>query len=161
MAAYYLAQGYDLPASDVWAILTDFGSWPEWFPRVSSIVREPNGPSEVGTALVATGEQADDWTRWQITEWSAPHVLVCEHVRSNSSASPFVEAASLQFELLDDEDGCTLEVEISADGRGLVGGFFLDMTLGPEVRRLLPELVDAFSDHVVRRVRAGRDAESG
>jgi hypothetical protein len=67
-----------------------------------------------------------------------------------------VQAAYLQFELIDDPDGCTLEVEIGAEGYGLVGDFFVGVTLGSEVRRLLPELVDAFTDHVVARVSAGR-----
>ena len=37
-----------------------------------------------------------------------------------------------------------------AEGYGVIGDFFVGVTLGSEVRRLLPRLVDAFSDHVVR-----------
>jgi len=62
-----------------------------------------------------------------------------------------VQAAYLQFELVDDPDGCTVEVEIGADGHGIVGDFFVGMTLGSEVRRMLPRIIDAFSDYVVVR----------
>ena len=66
-----------------------------------------------------------------------------------------VQAAYLQFDLADDAEGCVLEVEIGADGYGLVGDFFVGMTVGTTVRRMLPQLVDAFSDHVVARVSSG------
>jgi hypothetical protein len=62
-----------------------------------------------------------------------------------------VQAAYLLFELIDDPEGCTLEVEVGADGYGLVGDFFVGVTLGAEVRRTLPRLVDAFSAYVVQR----------
>ena len=44
------------------------------------------------------------------------------------------------------DHGCTVEVEIGADGHGIVGDFFVGMTLGSEVRRMLPRIIDAFSD---------------
>ena len=37
MAAYYTSQGYDAPAALIWSILTDFPSWPNWFPNCSTI----------------------------------------------------------------------------------------------------------------------------
>ena len=61
----------------------------------------------------------------------------------------------LGFALIDDPDGCTLEVEVGADGYGLVGDFFVGVTLGAEVRRTLPRLVDAFSEYVVQRTAGG------
>ena len=70
--------------------------------------------------------------------------------------SSHVQAAYLQFNLDEDADGCILEVEIGADGYGLVGDFFVGVTVGTSVRRMLPELVDAFSDHVVARVAASQ-----
>jgi uncharacterized protein YndB with AHSA1/START domain len=149
MASYYTSQGYDAPASYIWPILTDFSSWPEWFPNVSAV--EVSGGLGSGTRLVAQGDQKRVWTEWQITDWDAPHRLVCEHIESSASMSDQVQAAYLQFELVDEPEGCTLEVEIGAEGHGIVGDFFVGMTLGTEVRRMLPRLIDAFSDHVIAR----------
>ena len=73
------------------------------------------------------------------------------------STAPFVgqvQAAYLQFEIIEDPEGCTLEVEIGAEGYGMVGDFFVGVTLGSEVRKLLPQLIDAFTAHVIERVRA-------
>ena len=151
MAAYYTSQAYDAPADFIWTILTDFPAWPEWFPRVSEVQFEDGQRPEHGTQLVALGDEADVWTRWEITHWAVPTRLVCEHVESNSPLAGQVQAAYLQFDLIDDDDGCTLEVEIGADGFGLVGDFFVGMTVGSEVRRMLPRLVDSFSEYVVRR----------
>ncbi len=155
MAAYYTSQAYDAPASVIWAILTDFPSWPYWFPNVSAVRFENGGVPARGSRLLAIADDPDVWTRWQIVEWSAPALLVCEHVESNAPGSSQVQAAYLQFELVDDVEGCTLEVEIGADGYGLVGDLFVGMTLGSGVRRMLPQLVDAFSDHVIERVARG------
>ncbi len=156
MAAYYTSQAYDAPASLIWSILTDFPSWPRWFPRVSAVNVEDGAPPERGARLVAQGDDPDMWTRWQIVDWQAPARLVCEHLDSNAPMTSQVQAAYLQFELFEEPEGCTLEVEIGAEGYGVVGDFFVGMTLGPGVRRMLPELVDAFSDHVVERVANGR-----
>jgi hypothetical protein len=155
MAAYYTSQAYDAPASLIWSILTDFPSWPRWFPHVSEIAVEPAGAAGPGATLLATGDAPDAWTRWQIADWAAPQRFVCEHVESNLSVAPGVSAARLQFELTEDPEGCTLEVEIGAEGYGMVGDFFVGMTLGPGARRLLPELIDAFTAYVIDRV-AGR-----
>ena len=155
MAAYYTSQAYDAPAALIWSILTDFPSWPRWFPRVSTVSVEDAAVAGRGARLMAVGEDTGVWTRWQIVDWQAPLRLVCEHVGSNAAMTTQVQAAYLQFELVDDPEGCTLEVEIGAEGYGVVGDFFVGMTLGPSVRRMLPELVDAFSDHVVERVTNG------
>ena len=48
--------------------------------------------------------------------------------------------------------GGELEVEIGAEGYGLVGDFFVGVTLGSEVKRILPQLIDAFTAHVIERV---------
>ena len=156
MAAYYTSQAYDAPAALIWSILTDFPSWPRWFPRVSTVSVEDAAVAGRGARLMAVGEDTGVWTRWQIVDWQAPLRLVCEHVGSNAPMTTQVQAAYLQFELVDDPEGCTLEVEIGAEGYGVVGDFFVGMTLGPSVRRMLPELVDAFSHHVVERVTNGR-----
>jgi len=154
MAAYYTSQAYDVPAGAIWPILTDFASWPRWFPRVAAV--ELDGPqASVGAGIVAFGEEPDAWTRWRIGEWHVPARLVCEHVESSNGFGDHVQAAYLQFDLVDDAEGCVLEVEIGADGYGTVGDFFVSMTLGSEVRRMLPELVDAFSAYVVERAAAG------
>ena len=150
MAAYYTSQAYDAPASFIWSILTDFDTWPAWFPQVSAVRTEHGASAAKGTRLLALGEDPSVWTRWQIAEWRAPVLLLCEHIESNSPAAPHVQAAYLQFELLDEPEGCTLEVEIGAEGYGLIGDFFIGVTLGNEVRRLLPRLVDSFTEHVVR-----------
>jgi carbon monoxide dehydrogenase subunit G len=151
MAAYYTSQAYDAPSTLIWRILTDFARWPEWFPRVSA-VELVDGAAAAGAELFAEGETPDAWTRWRICEWTPPLRLVCDHIESNARAASHVQAAYLRFELADDDEGCTLEVEIGADGYGPVGDFFVGLTLGSEVRRLLPELVDAFSEYVVRRI---------
>jgi len=155
MSAYYTSQAYDAPAPLIWSILTDFASWPHWFPRVSSVAVEQGGTAAHGVTLLAIGEDTQVWTRWQIVDWTAPVRLVCEHVESNAAMAPGVSAAYLRFELMEEPEGCTLEVEIGAEGYGIVGDFFVGMTLGPGARRLLPQLVDAFTGYVVDRV-AGR-----
>lgn len=156
MASYYTSQGYDAPASFIWTVLTDFPSWPRWFPRMTRLDLANGAAPGPGVELVGLGETPDEWTRWQITRWSQDALLVCEHVESRVPISHGIEAAYLQFELFDDAEGCTLEVELGADGRGVVGDFFVGMTLGSGARRLLPQLVDAFSDHVVRVAQAQR-----
>lgn len=155
MAAYYTAQAYDAPAHLIWPILTDFASWPHWFPRVSAIEFDDGARPAAGSELLARGDEPHIWTRWRIGEWREPSRLLCEHVESSAPMAGHVQAAYLQFELIDDPEGCTLEVELGADGYGLVGDFFVGFTLGSEVRRMLPQLVDAFSDYVVRRTAAG------
>jgi hypothetical protein len=104
-----------------------------------------------GAELHATGEHDDEWTTWRITRWSAPSLLVCEYIDSNVPVSHGIQAAYLQFELFDDPDGCTLEVEIGAEGAGVVGDFFVGMSLGMGARRILPQIIEAFSDHVVEQ----------
>jgi uncharacterized protein YndB with AHSA1/START domain len=155
MTAYFTSQAYDAPAATIWSVLTDFPSWPRWFPRVSEVRIVDGISSGVGAHIVAVGDNSDVWTRWQVVEWTAPTRLVCEHVDSNAPMTAHVQAAYLQFDLVDEPEGCTLEVEIGADGYGMVGDFFVGMTVGPEVRRMLPDLVDAFTEHVVARVAEG------
>ncbi|HEY8172155.1 MAG TPA: SRPBCC family protein [Dehalococcoidia bacterium] len=154
MAAYYTSQSYDAPSTFIWNVLTDFPSWPAWFPRMGSMKVLDGGVPADGVELLATDENGAEWTRWLIARWSEPNLLVCEYVESNVSISRGVQAAYLQFELVDDADGCTLEVELGAEGAGIVGDFVVGMTLGTGARRMLPQLVDAFSDHVVRRASA-------
>jgi uncharacterized protein YndB with AHSA1/START domain len=154
MAAYYTSQAYDAPAATIWPILTDFRSWPNWFPNVAEIRIESDGGVAQGTRLLAVADEPGIWTRWEVVDSRAPRLLVCEHVESNAPMASQVQAAYLQFELIDDDDGCVLEVEIGAEGYGLVGDFFVGMGVGSGVRRILPQLVDAFSEHVVQRVRA-------
>lgn len=156
MTAYYTSQAYDAPAATIWSVLTDFPSWSRWFPRVSEVRIEDGAAGGTGARIVAFAEDRDVWTRWQIVEWEVPARLVCEHLDSNAPMTSHIQAAYLQFELFDEPEGCTLEVEMGADGYGMVGDFFVGMTLGPEVRRMLPDLVDAFSDHVVERVSGDR-----
>jgi hypothetical protein len=155
MAAYFTSQAYDAPASVIWAVLTDFPSWPRWFPNVSAVSIEDADLPAAGIVLLALGDEPNIWTRWQIAEWEAPGRLVCEHMESNAPMASQVQAAYLRFELADDAEGCVLDVEIGADGYGLVGDLFVGMTVGTTVRRMLPQLVDAFSDHVVARVAGG------
>ena len=155
MPSYFTSQGYDAPASFIWSVLTDFPSWPAWFPRMTALRALEGASSGLGVELMATGDRNGEWTRWRITGWTEPSLLVCEHVDSNVPISHGIDAAYLQFELFDEDEGCTLEVEIGADGRGIVGDFFVGMTLGTGARRILPQLVDAFSAHVVRRASEG------
>jgi hypothetical protein len=154
MTAYYISQGYDAPSTFIWSVLTDFETWPAWFPRMTALRVDDGGAPGHGAELLAVGEADDEWTRWRIAEWSEPSLLVCEYLDSNVSVAHGVDAAYLQFELADDPDGCTLDVEIGASGQGMVSDFFVGMTLGMGVRRLLPQLVDAFSDYVVERAGA-------
>jgi hypothetical protein len=151
MPSYYTSQAYDAPASFIWSVLTDFPSWPVWFPNMSDLRLSNGGAPARGAELTAIGTRSDEWTKWRIAEWSEPALLVCEHVASNVPVSHGIDAAYLQFELFEEPEGCTLEVEIGAEGRSLVGDFFVGMTLGTGARRMLPQLVDAFSGHVVRR----------
>jgi uncharacterized protein YndB with AHSA1/START domain len=155
MAAYYTSQEYDAPAALIWSLLTDFDSWPRWFPNISRIDVENGGERPgAGSRLRAAGENKDDWALWEIVEWQPPARLVCEHVKSTAPFVGQVQAAYLQFEVIDEPEGCRLEVEIGAEGYGLVGDFFVGVTLGSEVRKLLPQLIDAFTAHVVAEVSA-------
>ncbi len=156
MAAYYTSQGYDAPAALIWSILTDFSSWPRWFPNCSTIHVDDGGAPGPGARLLAVADNPNEWTRWQIAEWHEPRLLVCEHVESTAPMSGQVQAAYLQFELAAEPEGCTLEVEIGAEGHGVLGDFFVSMTVGTSVRRMLPQLVDAFTKHVIERVDAQR-----
>jgi hypothetical protein len=153
MASYYTSQAYDVPSADIWSILTDFQAWPHWFPGVSRI-SSPAGAASPGTELIAYGDDASIWTKWLIEDCDAPTRLVCQHVGSNAPMTSQVRAAYLKFGLVDDPEGCTLEVELGAQGRGVIGDFFVGVTLASGVRRMLPDLIDAFSDYVVRRLSA-------
>jgi hypothetical protein len=151
MAAYYTSQEYDAPSSYIWTVLTDFRSWPEWFPNLTEMRFGSDAPPRKGTELIGVGQSPDEWTRWSITRWREPHALQCDHVDSNIPLSRGVQAAYLLFELTDDEEGCRLDVEVGAEGMGLIGDFFVGTTLSLGARRMLPQLIDAFNDHVVRR----------
>ncbi|MEX2226392.1 MAG: SRPBCC family protein [Dehalococcoidia bacterium] len=154
MAAYYTSQEYDAPSSFIWTVLTDFGSWPEWFPNLSELRFNADDPRD-GMELVGIGERPDEWTRWQISRFAAPSLLRCEHVDSNVPLSRGVAAAYLLFELADDEEGCRLDLEIGAQGQGIIGDLVVGTGLNFGARRLLPEIIDAFNGHVVRRASAG------
>ena len=68
MAAYFTSQEYDAPPALIWSILTDFGSWPRWFPNISGVqVENGDGPA-VGARLLAAGENERDWARSEIVE---------------------------------------------------------------------------------------------
>jgi hypothetical protein len=149
MAAYYTSQEYDASSAFIWAILTDFRSWPAWFPNLTEMRIE--GHPREGTSLVGIGDSPGDWTKWEITRWAAPQELMCEHVDSNIPLSRGVQAAYLRFELTDDDEGCRLDVEVGAEGQGLIGDLLVGTTLSIGARRLLPQLIDAFNQHVVRQ----------
>lgn len=154
MPAYSASQAYDAPASFLWSVLTDFETWPAWFPRMTQMRVLDGQPAARGAGLMAIGENVNEWTHWTITEWSEPALLVCEYNDSNVPVSHGLQAAYLQFELFDDPEGCTLEVELGAEGYNALGDFFVGMTLGTGARRMLPRLVNAFSEHVVQRAAA-------
>jgi len=155
MASYYTSQEYDAPSTFIWDVLTDFSSWPEWFPNLTEM-RTDRNPAGHGAHLIGIGGSDAEWTRWQISRWSAPSILMCEHVDSTVPISRGVQAAYLLFELSDDDEGCRLDVELGAEGQGLIGDFVVGTTLSIGARRLLPQLIDAFSDHVVRRASSAR-----
>jgi uncharacterized protein YndB with AHSA1/START domain len=155
MAAYYTSQAFDAPPTLIWSILTDFTSWPEWFPHVDGVAIEGGTTPGRGAVLRATGVDPAAWTRWEIVSLEPPTLLACEHLESTTPGAPGIAAARLQFELIEEPEGCTLEVEIGAEGYGVVGNLFVGMTLGPGARRLLPQLMDSFTAYVVERV-AGR-----
>jgi hypothetical protein len=117
-----------------------------------SALRVANGAAPAkGTELMATGGRDHEWSRWRIAQWTEAALLVCEHVESNAPVSRGIDAAYLQFELFDDPEGCTLEVEIGVASGNVIGDFFVGLTMGTGARRMLPDLVDAFSRHVVAR----------
>ncbi len=151
MPSFYLSQGYDAPPTFIWSVLTDFPSWPEWFPNMTALSVTNGAVPARGVELLATGERATDWTKWRIAKWTEPALLVCEHVESTVPVSRGIDAAYMQFELFDEPEGCTMEVEIGAESGNIVGDFFVGMTLGTGARRMLPQLLSAFSAHVVRR----------
>ncbi|MBI2724150.1 MAG: SRPBCC family protein [Chloroflexi bacterium] len=155
MAAYYVSQAYDAPAPFIWSVLTDFPSWPRWFPSVSDVRAERDGTVAVGSRILALGDDRRVWTRWEIVEYAAPTRFVCEHVDSNTPVSGQVQTAYLQFEIMPDPEGCTLEVEIGAQGYGIAGDFLVGMAFGSNARRMLPRLVDAFTGHVLERAAGG------
>lgn len=150
MASYYATQAYDAPSSFIWSVLTDFPSWPAWFPNMTKMTLPNGAAAGEGTELTAMGDGVNDWSRWRIAKWQAPSLLLCEHLESTAPISRGIEAAYLQFALLDDPEGCTLEVEVGAESTNIFGDFFVGVTLGAGARRMLPQLVDAFSRHVVQ-----------
>jgi len=152
MASYYTSQAYDAPATLIWGILTDFPSWPRWFPNMDTLQLENGHDPGPGARLLAHDDR-QRWARWRIVDWKEAELLVCHFDGTNAPISSQVQAAYLQFGLLDEPEGCTLEVEIGAEGYGLMGDFFVGTTLGLSARRMLPRLVDAFTDHVVERCR--------
>ncbi len=151
MPSYCAAQAYDTPSSNIWTVLTDFPSWPTWFPKMREMSVAEGFAAGPGAKLIAHGSEGGEWTQWRIARWTEPSLLLCEYVDSNVPISRGVQAAYLQFELFDDPEGCTLEVEVGAEGAGVIGDFFVGMTLGTGARRLLPQLIDAFSAHVIAR----------
>ena len=56
MAAYYTSQAYDAPATLIWSILTDFTSWPHWFPNVSSVDLENGSLRKTGFTTLLNGQ---------------------------------------------------------------------------------------------------------
>ena len=105
-----------------------------------------------GATLMALADDERRWTRWRIIDWKNAELLLCEFHSTNAGLGGQVHNAYLQFGLADDPEGCTLEVEIGAEGTGLVGDFLVGTSLGISARRMLPRLVDAFSEHVIERV---------
>lgn len=154
MASFYTTQPYDVPSRVIWPILTDFPAWPRWFPNMASLQFEDGQQPGPGATLMALADDERRWTRWRIIDWKDAELLLCEFHSTNTGISGQIQNAYLQFALLDDPEGCTLEVEIGAEGTGLVGDFILGTSLGIGARRMLPKLVDAFSDHVIERVSA-------
>jgi hypothetical protein len=150
MASYYTSQAYDAPAMLIWGILTDFPSWPRWFPSMQALQLE-NGHSPGPGARLLARDDKQNWARWRIADWKEAERLVCHFDGTNAAISAQVQAAYLQFELLEEPEGCTLEVEVGAVGYGLMGDFFVGTTLGLSARRMLPRLIDAFTDHVIER----------
>jgi hypothetical protein len=151
MPSFYATQAYDAPAPYIWSVLTDFPSWPAWFPNMTALRIANDASPAAGAELMATGDRDHEWSRWRIAQWTEPALLVCEHVESNAPVSRGIDAAYLQFELFDDPEGCTLEVEIGVESGNVIGDFFVGLTMGTGARRMLPQLVDAFSRHVVAR----------
>lgn len=150
MASYYTSQAYDVPSSYIWGVLTDFPSWPAWFPQMGEMRVLDDATPALNVELLALDNGGGDWTRWKIAQWSEPSLLVCAYVSSNVPMSRGVQAAYLKFKLQDDPEGSTLDVELGAEGAGFVSDFLVGVTLGTGARRMLPQLVDAFSAHVVR-----------
>jgi hypothetical protein len=136
----------------IWSILTDFPSWPRWFPNMASLTVENDTTPGPGTRLLAFESDQRRWARWRVAEWREAEHLLCHYDGTNTPLASQVQAAYLQFQLLDEPEGCTLDVEIGAEGSGFVGDFLVGTTLGISARRMLPKLVDAFTDHVIDRV---------
>ncbi len=151
MASFYASQAYDAKATLIWSILTDFPAWPKWFPNMSTLHLEEGHTAGPGAELLALADDRKGWSRWRIADWKEPALLLCHFDSTNASFSGQVQAAYLQFGLLDEPEGCTLEVEIGAEGSGLISDFLVGATLGLNARRMLPKLVDAFTDHVIER----------
>ncbi len=152
MASYYTSQGYDVGAPLIWSILTDFPSWPRWFPDMATLQFEDGNLPGAGAQLRALANDQKGWSRWRIVNWEHAELLVCNFEDTNAALGSQVQNAYLRFGLLDEPEGCTLDVEIGAEGSGLVSDFFVGATLGMGARRMLPKLVDAFTDHVIERV---------
>jgi len=106
----------------------------------------------VGAELVAHAHDRDKWSKWRIVDWKDSERLTCAFGGTNSPLGGQVQNAYLKFGLLDEPEGSTLDVEIGAEGSGLISDFLVGTTLGLSARRMLPRLVDAFTDHVIERV---------
>jgi len=151
MASFYTSQAYDASPGTIWSILTDFDSWPRWFPNMASLQFEDGHQPGPGAQLLALSDDRSRWSRWKIVQWQNMELLVCQFDGTNALLSGQVQSAHLEFGLLDEPEGCTLDIEIRAEGYGLVGDFLVGTGLGLSARRMLPRLVDAFTDHVIER----------
>jgi hypothetical protein len=152
MASYFTSQTYDVPSVLIWSVLTDFPTWPRWFPNMDTLQFEDGHAAGPGAELKAFADDNSRWSRWRIVDWRHAELLVCSFEGTNAPLGGSVQNAYLRFGLADDPEGCTLDVEIGAEGSGLVSDFFVGTTLGLGARRMLPKLVDAFTDHVIARV---------
>ena len=152
MASFFASQAYDAPAAVIWLVLTDFPSWPRWFPNMETLQLEDGHAPGPGAELVALADNQSRWSKWRIVDWRHAELLTCSFGGTNSPLGDQVQNAYLKFGLLDEPEGSTLDVEIGAEGTGVISDFLVGTTLGLSARRMLPKLVDAFTDHVIERV---------
>ena len=101
----------DRPASEVWAVLADYGRDADWRREVTTMVPEPAGPARVGTRTHETGrmlgspfetqgrvvEAGDHWFRWEARGdgsracGEADHGLLCDEALHESVGMRFLE----------------------------------------------------------------------
>jgi uncharacterized protein YndB with AHSA1/START domain len=119
------------PPAEVFAGLTDFGSWPKWQGGLVSVDRISAGPLQVGSQvrqIRQSGKPAE--SVMEVTQ-----LVPDQMVGVKSPGRPLAWAGAFTLEPMDDGTQLTLQFEVQATGLvGLISDLIIRLTLGQELR---------------------------